>query len=77
VHCGACGFRFFERGLSTSETAHYYRGYRDPDYVRERRRWEPLYTARQHAAQVDWSRSPQRAEALREVPSGNESSPNT
>jgi len=67
AYCDTCGFRFFERGLSASETARYYRGYRDAEYVRERQRWEPFYTARQHAAQVDWSRSTQRTEAVHEV----------
>lgn len=67
AYCAACGLRFFERGLSSEESARYYRGYRNAEYVRERRRWEPFYTDRQHALQVEWSRSKQRTDALREA----------
>ncbi|RDE51424.1 MAG: class I SAM-dependent methyltransferase [Candidatus Accumulibacter meliphilus] len=71
AYCGACGFRFFDCGLSAIETARYYRGYRNPEYLATRRRWEPFYTPRQHAAQVEWSRSTQRIDALREALAGS------
>ena len=63
--CPACGLRFFERGLSDEETARYYRGYRDADYVRARWRWEPFYTRGQHRALLAWTHSPLRTEAVR------------
>jgi hypothetical protein len=65
ANCGQCGLRFFDRGLSDAETARYYRGYRDADYIRTRRRWEPFYTRGQHAALLAWSESPLRLTALR------------
>lgn len=67
AQCDACGFRFFDRGLSVAETARYYRGYRDPQYLRDRRSWEPFYTSRQHSLQLKWSHSPLRTHALREA----------
>ncbi|MDP3514130.1 MAG: methyltransferase domain-containing protein [Sulfuritalea sp.] len=70
VCCADCGLRFFERGLSESEVARYYRSYRDAEYVRDRRRWEIFYTPTQHAAQVAWSHSAQRTEALRAALTG-------
>jgi hypothetical protein len=66
-NCNTCGFRFFNRGLTDAEATRYYRDYRNADYVRERRRWEPFYTNAQHSAQVEWSRSPTRTDALRAV----------
>ena len=36
VSCRACSLRFFDRGLTDSETARYYRSYRDAEYVRAR-----------------------------------------
>lgn len=67
AHCDACGFRFFERGLNDVEAERYYRGYRDAEYVRSRRCWEPFYTRTQHTVQVAWSRSAQRTDALRKA----------
>lgn len=67
VSCETCGFRFFDRGLSRAETARYYRGYRNADYVRARWRWEPFYTQGQHMRQVEWSRATLRTDALCEA----------
>lgn len=63
--CNECGFRFFQRGLSTEETLNLYRGYRNENYLGARNRWEPFYTRTQHQAVLAWSRSPGRAVGLR------------
>jgi hypothetical protein len=65
VSCTNCEVRFFDRGLTPTEATRYYRNYRDPKYVSDRQRWEPFYTAGQHAAQVKWSHAPERVAALR------------
>lgn len=67
VICPACGFRFFDRGLSNAEMTRYYRNYRDAEYVRARSRWEPFYTKGQHAALLAWSNSSVRLDALRQA----------
>ena len=69
--CPFCSFRFFDRGLSDAETARYYSGYRDAEYVSARWGWEPFYTQGQHAALLAWSESPLRQKALREVLAGS------
>lgn len=69
--CHTCGLRFFDRGLSDAETARYYRDYRDAEYIRARRRWEPFYTPGQHAALLAWSGSTLRLEAVREALAGS------
>ena len=71
VSCRACSLRFFDRGLTDSETARYYRSYRDAEYVRARWRWEPFYTQGQHAALLAWSESPFRQRALHEILAGS------
>lgn len=63
--CDRCGFRFFDRGLSTAEAGRLYQGYRNTEYLRARNKWEPLYTQAQHEAVVAWSHSADRADGLR------------
>ncbi len=65
VTCEDCGLRFFERGLDDAEVARYYDGYRDAEYQRTRHKWEPFYTAGQHASLLAWSESPFRRDNLR------------
>lgn len=65
VRCKDCGLRFFERGMSDVEVARYYHGYRDAEYQRTRHKWEPFYTAGQHAALLAWSDSAFRRDNLR------------
>jgi hypothetical protein len=67
VFCDACGFRFFERGLSTEEADRLYQGYRDQEYFRTRNKWEPFYTRAQHEAVQAWARNPDRAAGLRKT----------
>lgn len=69
--CPACGFRFFDRGLSDVEMTKYYRNYRDAQYVHDRCRWEPFYTKGQHAALLAWTNSTVRFDALRQVMAGS------
>lgn len=64
--CNACGFRFFERGLSAQEAARLYRGYRDAEYFRARNAWEPFYTRARHEAIVAWSQGAERIAGLRD-----------
>jgi SAM-dependent methyltransferase len=44
VWCRACDFAFFDPRLGSDELAALYRGYRGPDYQRERQAHEPAYT---------------------------------
>ena len=41
--CEQCGLAFFDGRYTESEVSGLYAGYRDPDYVRVRRAWEPWY----------------------------------
>jgi len=75
VTCHACGLRFFDRGLSDAEAARYYRNYRDAEYARTRRRWEPLYTPGQHAALLAWSGSALRLDAVSAALAGSHAPP--
>lgn len=62
--CAHCGFRFFDRGLSADESTRYYRDYRDGDYFRDRRRFEPFYTLTAHRGIAEWLNSTERRTAL-------------
>ncbi len=62
--CKSCGFRFFERDLSDSETINLYR---NTDYFSVRNRWEFFYTAHQHQAAIAWSHSPTRSAELQRL----------
>lgn len=50
VECRACSHRFFDAALDDAEMQRLYAGYRDPEYLRVRNRWEPWYTDRVNAA---------------------------
>lgn len=63
--CAHCGFRFFDRGLSTDEATRYYRNYRNEDYFRDRHRFEPFYTRKAHRLISTWLSSVERRTALR------------
>ncbi|MCF8177622.1 MAG: methyltransferase domain-containing protein [Sulfuritalea sp.] len=63
--CKNCGFRFFERGLTTEEANKLYKGYRNTEYFYVRNQWEPFYTRAQHEGVVAWAHSPDRPEDLR------------
>lgn len=65
IFCEDCGMRFFERGLDEDEVARYYQGYRNAEYQRSRHKWEPFYTAGQHASLLAWSGSAIRRDNLR------------
>lgn len=67
LQCKSCGFRFFERDLSDSETSNLYRNYRNADYFAVRNRWEALYTAHQHQAVIAWSHSAARSVELQRL----------
>jgi hypothetical protein len=54
LFCRACGFRFFDRGLSSDEAAEYYADYRSENYFRERNRFEPFYTEKAHHNIHEW-----------------------
>jgi hypothetical protein len=43
-HCRDCEFSFFNPRMEPHEEARLYAGYRDPEYVTERHRFEPWYT---------------------------------
>lgn len=43
-HCVNCGFSFFNPRLEQHEAERLYAGYRDPQYIRQRQRYEPWYT---------------------------------
>lgn len=64
VFCRRCGFRFYERGLSETEAARYYQGYRDENYYRTRNQHEAFYTRRAHDQIASWLGSDQRRQAL-------------
>jgi SAM-dependent methyltransferase len=53
VRCGTCDFVFFNPRLEPSEEAKLYSGYRNPEYLRERRAIEPWYTERLNAGFMD------------------------
>ncbi|MBK6906781.1 MAG: methyltransferase domain-containing protein [Rhodocyclaceae bacterium] len=65
VTCPRCSFRFFARGLGDDEADNLYHGYRNPDYLSQRQRWEPFYTDRLHQAVLAWSQSSVRIDDLR------------
>ena len=65
ITCPRCGFRFFARGLDDDEADNLYHGYRNPDYLSQRQRWEPFYTNRLHRAVLAWSQSSLRIDDLR------------
>lgn len=44
--CGNCGLTFFDLRYSEEQAERLYQGYRDPEYVRVRRSWEPWYGKR-------------------------------
>lgn len=50
VECRGCSHRFFDAALDDAEMARLYGGYRGPEYLRVRHRWEPWYTAQVNAA---------------------------
>jgi hypothetical protein len=50
VECRDCSHRFFDAALDDGEMQRLYSGYRDPEYVRVRNRWEPWYTEQVNAA---------------------------
>jgi SAM-dependent methyltransferase len=64
VFCRQCGMRFYDRGLSKTEAARYYEGYRNDDYHFQRNRHEPFYTRRAHEQIASWLASSPRRQAL-------------
>jgi hypothetical protein len=64
VFCAKCGFRFFDRGLSSGEAANYYSGYRSENYFQERNSFEPFYTEKVHLGTYQWLHSRNRRVAL-------------
>ena len=67
MFCDACGFRFYDRGLSESDANRYYGNYRDESYLLERRHFEPFYTQREHDRLEAWMASKNRRVALSDV----------
>lgn len=62
--CTHCGFRLFDHDLSVDEATRYYRDYRNEDYFRDRRRFEPFYTRKAHRRIATWLNSVERRTAL-------------
>ena len=50
LECRDCSHRFFDAALDDAEMQRLYSGYRDPEYLRVRNRWEPWYTEQVNAA---------------------------
>lgn len=50
LECRDCSHRFFDAALDDADMQRLYSGYRDPEYLRVRSRWEPWYTAQVNAA---------------------------
>ena len=67
MFCGQCDFRFYDRGLSDEEASRYYGSYRDETYLRERHRFEPFYTKREHEKLEMWLSCRDRRLALNQV----------
>lgn len=64
MFCSGCGFRFFDRGLTSEEASNYYSDYRGEDYFRQRNQFEPFYTEKAHRGIQEWLRSKGRRIAL-------------
>lgn len=64
IFCNRCGLRFFDRGLSDEEVSNYYNGYGNDDYVKDRHRHEPFYTASVRRELRSWATSKDRRTGL-------------
>ncbi len=64
VSCAQCGFRFYDRGLSSMEAERYYAGYRDEEYFKTRHQFEIFYTRKAHEETGNWLTSAARRSAV-------------
>lgn len=60
LFCGHCGFRFFDRGLTETESFRLYDGYRNEAYFTERNACEPFYTRSAHRRIAECASLPRR-----------------